>query len=189
MEVWNVLQWWQFEWWRHRLEISFDGMKHRPTRIFVPSLSCTGWMESFVRGQLSTNYSVVWHSMVLHSVVGHFIKLFNGMAWYGMVWNGAVPYGVVCYGMVRYGNSCTKIFNGNPNNPSVSPFPNMPPPPPPPPSLLCKLFVSKVRSWIIHSLFPQLIHPKKWISLLENSAENSNFTLKDCLRTRKLSIL
>ena len=33
------------------------------------------------------------------------------------------------------------------------------------------------------------IHPKNWLSLLENSAENSNFPQKDCLRTRKLSIL
>ena len=33
------------------------------------------------------------------------------------------------------------------------------------------------------------IHPKNWISWLENSAENSNFPQKDCLRTRKLSIL
>ena len=33
------------------------------------------------------------------------------------------------------------------------------------------------------------IHPKNWLCLLENSAENSNFPQKDCLRTRKLSIL
>ena len=33
------------------------------------------------------------------------------------------------------------------------------------------------------------IHPKNWLSLLENSAENSNFPQRDCLRTRELSIL
>ena len=33
------------------------------------------------------------------------------------------------------------------------------------------------------------VHPKNWISWLEDFAENSNFPQKDCLRTRKLSIL
>ena len=33
------------------------------------------------------------------------------------------------------------------------------------------------------------IHPKNWLCLLENSAENSNYPQKDCLRTQKLSIL
>ena len=33
------------------------------------------------------------------------------------------------------------------------------------------------------------IHPKNWLSLLENSAENHNFPQKDFLRTQKLSIL
>ena len=42
---------------------------------------------------------------------------------------------------------------------------------------------------VLHTPHKGFIHPKNWNSLLENSAENSNFLQKYCLRTQKLSIL
>ena len=54
---------------------------------------------------------------------------------------------------------------------------------------------SEIQFWVYmhwretRSVIYKTIHPKKWNSLLENFAENSNFPQKDCLRTRRLSIL
>ena len=47
---------------------------------------------------------------------------------------------------------------------------------------------SKVQRWHYWQLVASYIQ-KNWLSLLENSAENSNFPQKDRLRTQKLSIL
>ena len=61
-----------------------------------------------------------------------------GMLWCGMVWcgiHGGVPLapnysmvwcGVIGNVMVWWCTSCTKLFNGTPNNPSAPPFQNTP---------------------------------------------------------------
>ena len=58
--------------------------------------------------------------------------------------------------------------------------------------ILCITYALKCKhtlSTAMHIVAMSCIHPNNWISWLENSAENSNFPQKDCLGTRKLSIL
>ena len=98
--------------------------------------------------QIIQQYDIVWCCMVWQGFSSSY-----SMVWHGTVWYEMVRYNMVWYVMVWFDTVtlAPDYSMGIPTTPQYHPFQICPPP-----SLLCKLFVSKVHSWIIHSLGLQL---------------------------------